>query len=104
MFSEYGAPEVLTPRPSSIDPTNPQIKDNEVLIENTYAGVNFLDIYFRDGNCKVSHLPFVSGVEGAGKVLRVGNAVANGSQLIGKHVGHYTVLGSGSYAKYSIVP
>ncbi|KAI8916275.1 hypothetical protein EDD86DRAFT_198178, partial [Gorgonomyces haynaldii] len=52
----------------------PTIQSNQVLVENHYAGVNFIDTYHRTGLYKVP-LPFVPGREGSGIVKQVGNQV-----------------------------
>jgi len=63
------------------------------------AGVNFIDVYFREGRYK-ANLPFVLGQEGAGEVTTVGadvSAVRAGDRVA------WTAV-QGSYAEYAAVP
>jgi len=43
----------------------PQPKANEAVVKLAASGVNFIDVYFREGRYK-SPLPFCAGQEGAG--------------------------------------
>eukprot|EP00292_Cryptomonas_paramecium_P025107 CAMPEP_0113723638 /NCGR_PEP_ID=MMETSP0038_2-20120614/38558_1 /TAXON_ID=2898 /ORGANISM="Cryptomonas paramecium" /LENGTH=70 /DNA_ID=CAMNT_0000653297 /DNA_START=111 /DNA_END=320 /DNA_ORIENTATION=+ /assembly_acc=CAM_ASM_000170 len=45
----------------------PQLKAGEVLVRNQFAGLNFIDTYFRSGLYK-RETPFVCGQEGGGEV------------------------------------
>ena len=65
-----GGPEVLT----LVDLTVPQPKPNEAVVKISAAGVNYIDVYFRQGLYPAA-LPFVDGQEAAGVVSEVGNAV-----------------------------
>src|SRR5215472_5916766 len=67
---ETGGPDVL--RFESHDPGAPG-KD-QVRIRVRACGVNFIDVYFRTG-LYPRPLPFVAGLEGAGEVEAVGEAV-----------------------------
>jgi len=77
----------------------PQPKPNEALVKLAAAGVNFIDVYHREGRYKVP-LPFVLGQEGAGVVTAVGAEVR--SIKTGDHVGWAALLGA--YAEYDAVP
>lgn len=70
VVSRTGGPEVLElqERP---DPTP---GDGELLVDVAAAGVNFIDVYQREGRYPVP-LPFVAGSEGAGTVRDVGAGV-----------------------------
>src|ERR1700737_1252139 len=68
-----GGPEAL----ELVDLPVPQLKPNEALVKITAAGVNFIDVYQREGRYKVA-LPFVAGQEGAGAVTAVGEEVKIG--------------------------
>lgn len=59
-----GGPEVL----EFTSAAAPTPKENEVLVAVDVAGVNFIDVYFREGIYH-SPLPFVPGFEGTGRVL-----------------------------------
>ncbi|KAH9599190.1 alcohol dehydrogenase [Trypanosoma melophagium] len=95
---EYGSADVF--RLSSLNPDTIQLAEDEVLVQNTYAGVNFIDTYFRSGLYKKSHLPFVPGEEGAGGVVRVGAAVQ--TLRAGQRVMYFGSQ-SGSYATHTVV-
>lgn len=77
----------------------PQPKANEAVVKLAASGVNFIDVYNREGRYKVP-LPFVLGQEGAGVVTAVGSDVR--SVKTGDRVAWAGVLGS--YAEYAAVP
>jgi NADPH2:quinone reductase len=93
--SQTGGPEVLT----LVDAPVPTIKPNEVLVEIKAAGVNFIDVYFREGRYP-SPLPFINGQEGAGVVKEVGSDVS--SLKPGDRIAYTSALGS--YAEFAAVP
>jgi NADPH2:quinone reductase len=93
--SQTGGPEVLTPT----DLPLPTPKPNEALVQIKTAGVNFIDVYIREGRYPAP-LPFVNGQEGAGVVTDVGSEVT--SVHPGDRVAYTSVLGS--YAEYAAVP
>jgi len=76
----------------------PQPKANEAVVKLAASGVNFIDVYQREGRYKVA-LPFVPGQEGAGTVTAVGGDVK--SVKAGDRVAWTSVLGS--YAEYAAV-
>ncbi|KPI85212.1 putative quinone oxidoreductase [Leptomonas seymouri] len=97
----HGGPEVL-----SVDAFQPakdlQLGPSDVIVRNAYAGVNFIDAYYRSGLYKKPALPYTAGEEGAGAVVKVGAGVP--STLLGKRVAYYGGLGSsGSYASFTVV-
>jgi len=68
-----GGPEVLTVR----DLPDPEPGDGEVLVDVEAVGVNFRDVYEREGRPPYgSSLPAVVGAEGAGRVVGTGERVA----------------------------
>lgn len=71
--------------------------ENHILVRNTYAGINFIDIYFREGIYKHA-LPMTLGKEGAGVVIE---AEPHSKFKKGDRVMYST--SSGSYAQYVIV-
>ena len=77
----------------------PQPKPNEAVVKLAAAGVNFIDVYFREGRYKAP-LPVVLGQEGAGEVTAVGAEVTDVE--IGDRVAWAGAFGS--YAQYSAVP
>jgi NADPH:quinone reductase len=82
-----------------VDIPIPQPKANEAVVKLAASGVNFIDVYQREGRYKVP-LPFVLGQEGAGTVSAVGAEVK--SLKVGDRVAWSSVLGS--YAEYAAVP
>jgi NADPH2:quinone reductase len=77
----------------------PQPKANEAVVKLAASGVNFIDIYQREGRYKVA-LPFVLGQEGAGVVTAVGADVK--PVKAGDRVAWTSVMGA--YAEYAAVP
>jgi len=77
----------------------PQPKANEAVIKLSASGVNFIDVYFREGRYKAP-LPIVLGQEGAGVVTAVGADVK--SVKAGDRVAWSGPLGS--YAEYAALP
>ena len=82
-----------------IDLPVPQPKPNEAVIKVGAAGVNYIDVYYREGRYKAP-LPFVVGQEAAGTVSAVGSEVKG--IAVGDRVAHASTLGS--YAEYQVVP
>src|ERR1700722_1437 len=74
----------------------PEPKANEAVVKLAAAGVNFIDVYHREGRYKVP-LPFVPGQEGAGTVTAVGAGVK--TLKPGDRVAWAGLLGS--YAEYA---
>ena len=93
--SHVGGPEVLT----LVDLPVPTPKTDEAIVQIRAAGVNFIDVYFREGRYPAP-LPFINGQEAAGVVTAVGAGVR--SVKIGDRVAYTGVRGS--YAEYSAVP
>ncbi len=77
----------------------PEPKANEVVVKLAASGVNFIDVYHREGRYKVP-LPFVPGQEGAGVVTAVGADVK--SVKVGDRVAWAGLLGG--YAEFAAVP
>jgi NADPH2:quinone reductase len=76
----------------------PQPKANEAVVKLSASGVNFIDVYQREGRYKVP-LPCVLGQEGAGVVSAVGDEVQTVKK--GDRVAWTGLLGS--YAEYAAV-
>jgi NADPH2:quinone reductase len=91
---QVGGPEVMEVAEVPV----PQPKANEAVVKVAASGVNFIDIYFREGRYKAP-LPFVPGQEGAGVVSAVGLEVK--SVKVGDRVAWTGLLGS--YAEYAAV-
>ncbi|HKG60525.1 MAG TPA: quinone oxidoreductase [Pyrinomonadaceae bacterium] len=93
--SQTGGPEVLVP----VELPVPSPKPNEALVNIKAAGVNFIDVYVREGRYPTP-VPFVNGQEGAGVVTEVGSEVT--TLKPGDRVAYTSALGS--YAEYAAVP
>jgi len=93
--TQPGGPEVM----QLADLPVPQPKPNEAVVKIAAVGVNFIDVYNREGRYKVA-LPFVLGQEAAGVVSAVGSEVRN--VAVGDRVAYTGVMGS--YAEYAAVP
>lgn len=93
--SQTGGPEVL----ALVDAPEPKPKPNEALVQVKAAGVNFIDVYFREGRYP-AQLPFINGQEAAGVVTEVGSEVK--AFKPGDRVAYTGALGS--YAEYAAVP
>jgi NADPH:quinone reductase len=90
-----GGPEAM----ELVDLSVPQPKANEAVVKLSASGVNFIDVYVREGRYKVLP-PFILGQEGAGVVNAVGTDVT--SVKNGDRVAWTSILGS--YAEYAAVP
>lgn len=92
-----GGPEVL----ASTERPDPTPGPGQVLVEVAAAGVNFMDIYAREGRPPYDNpVPFVLGQEGAGTVAAVGDGVTE--LAVGDRVAWTNV--PGGYAELAVVP
>jgi NADPH:quinone reductase len=71
VVTRFGGPEVLEVR----DEPEPQAGPGELLVAPEAIGVNYRDIYEREGRYG-GEAPLINGVEGAGTVLATGDRVA----------------------------
>ena len=76
----------------------PTPKPNEALVRIKAAGINFIDVYVREGRYP-AELPFINGQEASGVVTEVGSEVTTVKP--GDRVAYTSVLGS--YAEYAAV-
>jgi len=91
-----GGPEVL----SLAERPAPQPGPGQIVAEVAAAGVNYMDIYQREGVGGYGRpSPFVTGGEGAGTVTAVGEGVT--SPAVGDRVAW---VGPGSYAEQVVLP
>ena len=90
-----GGPEVL----ELADLAVPEAKGDEAVVKIAASGVNFIDVYYREGRYKAV-LPFVPGQEGAGQITSVGPDVK--LLKVGDRVAYTAIMGS--YAEYAVVP
>jgi NADPH:quinone reductase len=93
---QVGGPEAM----EVVEMPVPQPKANEAVVKLAASGVNFVDVYFREGRYKAAELPFVLGQEGAGVVTDVGAEAK--SVKAGDRVAWTGV--QGAYAEYAAVP
>jgi NADPH:quinone reductase len=93
--SRVGGPEVL----DLVDIPAPDPKPNEAVVQLKATGVNFIDVYFREGRYSAP-LPFIVGQEGAGVVSAIGSEISNVKP--GDRVAYTGV--QGSYAEFAAVP
>jgi NADPH2:quinone reductase len=94
---ELGGPQVL--RYEACD--DPMPEPDEAIVRIEAAGVNFLDIYYREGFHWGGHhrrpLPYTPGAEGAGHVTAIGSAVTE--VAVGDRVAFGVSNGYGAYAE-----
>jgi NADPH:quinone reductase len=96
--SRHGGPEVL--QIGEVAPPEPG--PGQLLVDVAAAGVNYMDIYQREGRPPYASaaLPYVPGAEGAGTVAAVGPEVSDFA--VGNRVAW--TQGPGSYAEQVAVP
>jgi NADPH2:quinone reductase len=94
-IQKYGGPEALL----YVDVPAPTPKPNEVIVKVSASGINFIDVYFREGRYPAT-LPFVSGQEASGTVSEIGSEVK--SFKPGDRVAYTNIMGA--YAEYAAVP
>nr|WP_209740543.1 quinone oxidoreductase [Aureimonas populi] len=92
-----GGPDVMEWR--DYDPGQPGT--GEIRVRQKAAGLNFIDIYFRNGTYKAPSFPFVPGKEGAGTVVAVGEGAQDFA--VGDRVAYYNGV-SGTYAEEVVLP
>jgi len=92
---QVGGPEAI----QVADLPVPQPKANEAVVKLAASGVNFIDVYFREGRYKAP-LPLVLGQEGAGVVTAAGAEVK--SVNVGDRVAWTGA--HGACAEYAAVP
>ena len=95
-ITEFGGPEVMKYQ----DVADPTPGEGEAVVEIQAAGVNFTDVYSRQGINPGPPLPRIIGVEGAGVVKDIGPGVTE--VKIGDDVTYCTA--PGTYAELAIVP
>jgi NADPH2:quinone reductase len=97
VVEEHGGPDVLRVAERQAPSPGP----GQLLVDVAAAGVNFMDIYQREGRPPYAgNLPVVLGSEGAGTVAGVGSGVADFG--VGDRVAWSMV--PGSYAEQAMVP
>jgi NADPH2:quinone reductase len=94
-ISRVGGPDVL----ELVDLPAPEPKPNEAVVQMKAAGVNFIDVYFREGRYPAT-LPLTLGQEAAGVVTAIGSEVT--TVAVGDRAAYTGV--PGAYAEYAVVP
>ncbi|QEU58681.1 Zta1 [Kluyveromyces lactis] len=95
LIRENGGPEVLK---YEEDYPVPKIGATDLLIKNKYAGINFIEVYFRKG-IYPSEKPYVLGREAVGEV------VAKGDQVDKYNVGDKVAyLSASTFAQFTKYP
>ena len=69
-----------------------KLSSNEVMIEHSYAGLNFIDINQRNGAYPLKNLPSIMGMEASGTIVEKGSNVSKFN--VGDKVTHCMNLGS----------
>ena len=95
-INRTGGPEVLELK----DLATPIPAAGEALVRIEASGVNFIDIYFRQGRYP-AQVPFVPGQEAAGTIEALGPGQSSGFK-IGDRVAWCGILGT--YAEYAVAP
>ena len=99
-IAHTGGPEVMALR----DLPTPEPGSGQALVRVEACGVNFIDVYQREGRYPVQ-LPFIPGQEAAGTVASLGPAEPGAARFgfkVGDRVAWANVLGS--YAEFAVVP
>ena len=95
VVTRHGGREVLEVQPQE----RPTPGEGEVLVEVAASGVNFIDVYQREGVYPLA-TPFTLGMEGAGRVLETGSGVED--VAVGDIVAW--AMTTGSAASYAVLP
>ncbi|WP_395653566.1 quinone oxidoreductase family protein [Phycicoccus elongatus] len=95
VVTRHGGREVLEVQPQE----RPTPGEGEVLVEVAASGVNFIDVYQREGVYPLA-TPFTLGMEGAGRVLETGPGVED--VAVGDIVAWAMTIGSA--ASYAVLP
>jgi NADPH2:quinone reductase len=72
VYERHGGPEVLESKEVPV----PEPGEDEVLVKVETVGVNFRDVYEREGRSYVMEPPAIVGIEGAGRIVDSGERVA----------------------------
>jgi NADPH:quinone reductase len=94
-IAQTGGPEVLTLQ----EVPTPEPGPGQTLIKIEASGVNFIDVYLREGRYPAK-LPFIPGQEAAGTVIALGSDVTGvevGDRVVWCHI-------AGTYAQFSVAP
>jgi len=96
-IERHGGPEVL----NLAEHKAPQPGPGQIVVEVAAAGVNYMDIYQREGVGNYRRpVPFVTGGEGAGTIIAMAEGVTG--LAVGDRVAW--AMGPGSYAEQVVLP
>ena len=95
VINETGPAEVLTFTP---DHPVPEVGAGQVLVQNQFAGINFIDTYHR-GGLYPRELPFIGGQEGGGTIVETTAEAEERGFAKGDKVAYTTF---GSYADFTV--
>ncbi|MHA1543768.1 MAG: quinone oxidoreductase family protein [Alphaproteobacteria bacterium] len=97
IIKNFGGPEVLEWTEGDVPKPGP----GEVLIKQTAVGLNFIDVYHREGLYPMD-LPLTPGVEAAGVIETLGEGVEGFKT--GDQVAYFGAGKPGAYAEYRVWP
>jgi NADPH:quinone reductase len=95
VIDKHGGPEVLELKTITTPP-----QQEKVIVKVGYAGLNFIDIYQREGRYPGINLPLTLGIEAAGTVdyAPPGSGLSVGERVM------FASAAQGAYAEYVAVP
>ncbi len=94
---EYGGPEVLRWEEVEVGDPGP----GQLRVRHGAVGLNYIDVYHRTGLYPLPSLPWIPGMEGAGRVEAVGEGVTEFK--VGDRVA-YASPPAGAYAEVRLIP
>ncbi len=94
-ITHTGAPDVM----KLVEVEDPTPGSGEVLVQVRAAGINYIDVYYREGRYPAD-IPFTLGIEGAGTIQKLGRGVKD--FRVGDAVAWCMYLGA--YAEYAVIP
>ena len=95
VIHQHGDASTLVVETDYPSPSKESLTEGEVLIQNHFAGLNFIDTYYRSGLYK-QDLPFIGGQEGGGMIIKSTVKEFKEGDLV-------VYMGFGSYAEYTKV-
>ncbi|KAL7925733.1 hypothetical protein ACQKWADRAFT_318785 [Trichoderma austrokoningii] len=97
-IAKTGGPEVLEYTEIPV----PALGAGQVLVRNRFAGINYIDTYFRSGLYPAPAMPLVMGREASGEVVAA-HASVSGSFAPGTRVAYMAGAPSAAYAEFTAV-
>ncbi|KAL7934276.1 hypothetical protein V8C35DRAFT_302178 [Trichoderma chlorosporum] len=96
-IAKNGGPEVLEYKSIPV----PTLSPGHILVKNQFAGINYIDTYFRSGLYPAPFLPLTMGREASGEVLAVHDSVTGFAP--GTRVAYMAGGEAATYAEYTAV-